>query len=451
MTINPLFAKVLATTAAFVLLLIPLSMIRDVIVERAHYRDSVAARIAEQWTGPQVLTGPVVALSYRVRYTEKVWLEDVRRHVNEEKTRTEMALLVPATLDANVVLPTEFRAYGIHEVPVYAADVRMTGTVTQSSIDAIKAAVEGFDAWLGAEIVLGVSDRRGLAAEPDIVVAAEPRLARPGADIAGGERIVSAALPLTLLDADFPFDVTLRLRGSASFGFVPLAAEGRYQLDSTWPHPSFSGRFLPMQRQISEAGFTAVWEVSRFASSAAQRLGACDSLDCAALQNDVFRVGFTDPVDIYVKAERASKYAVLFILVTFVAFFLLETLTGRYLHTVQYGLVGASLVVFFLLLLSFAEHIGFSAAYAIATVACATLAGFYLKPVLGPTLALVFILTQTTLNGLLFGILRSEDHALIAGTLLVFGVLTAVMAATRRVDWRRFGRRSGSEPQRVSS
>ncbi|MEM8981632.1 MAG: cell envelope integrity protein CreD [Pseudomonadota bacterium] len=442
MSINPLLSKGLATGLVFILLLIPLSSIRSIIDERAYYRSEVAGKIAAQWSGSQVISGPVVVLSYLRNVERKVWLEDERRHVMETQTEPAHTHLPATSVDWHIDVPTELRAYGIHAVPVYTSRHVITAQIAAGSLEKLAASIDDFNRWQAAELAIAVTDSRGLVSVPALKVNGIDLDAKPGSLASGLSQIVSGTFDIEALATELVIDVDLDLRGSSDIGVVPLAADGRYTIASEWPHPSFFGRFLPDQRDIDADGFTATWQISRFATSAAAILQGCDSLVCASLNDETLRVRLTDPVDIYLQASRATKYALLLILATFVAFFLMETLANKRLHTISYTLVGATLLVFYLLLLSLAEHIGFTAAYGIGAIACALLAAYYLVPSVGRAIASVFGAVHLLLNATLFGILRSEDHALLAGSLLVFGLLALVMVATRRVDWRRFDTRS---------
>jgi inner membrane protein len=223
---------------------------------------------------------------------------------------------------------------------------------------------------------------------------------------------------------------------------VPVGRESRVHLTSDWPHPSFIGEFLPVKREISSAGFDASWQTSFFATNMEDVLSRCADAKsgCDALVQDHFGVSFIDPVDQYLKSERAAKYAFLFIGLTFAGFFLTEVLRRVSVHPIQYGLVGLALAMFFLLLLSLSEHMGFGLAYLVAAAACVGLISYYVRYVLGSLgQGMAFGAALASLYALLYGILSSEDYALLMGSLLVFGLLAMVMVLTRRVSWSNLG------------
>jgi inner membrane protein len=222
--------------------------------------------------------------------------------------------------------------------------------------------------------------------------------------------------------AALPFSFTLELAGSEALALAPKGADTAVAMRADWPHPSFQGRFLPATHDIGANGFTANWRVSRFAAQSAR--------------DEAIAVSFIEPVGLYQMLERASKYGFLFIGLTAAAFMLLELLRRLAIHPIQYALVGLALAMFFLLLTALSEHIGFGAAYALATAACVALISAYLVRI-SKAVALFFGSSLTALYGVLYALLQSEDYALLGGSLLLFALLAAVMLGTRRVDWYR--------------
>jgi inner membrane protein len=301
----------------------------------------------------------------------------------------------------------------------------------------------------------GIADVRGLAGTPRLRIdRAEVELHEGfGSREAGGvhTRLAAADAGTTLrLNAS----LDLALGGTESLALVPLARSNFFRLESTWPHPRFGGNFLPGQRQVSAKGFTADWEVSSLATGAqAQFLAGhtvpcCDEVaptsrygdDHATAPTtggiDAVAVSLVDPVNIYSKADRATKYGLLFVVLTFVSFFMFELIKRLPIHPIQYALVGLALAIFFLLLISLSEHIAFDSAYLIAATACISLIGFYLSSVLrsrarGASFAAALAVLYTAL----YGLLASEDNALVLGAGLLFVCLATLMLATRRVDW----------------
>jgi len=217
---------------------------------------------------------------------------------------------------------------------------------------------------------------------------------------------------------------------------VPSAEQVRSTLAANWPHPSFIGRFLPENRDITAENFTADWNISRFASNIDSTLASCAAGNCTALLANNFGVSLVDPVDVYFKSERATKYGILFLGLTFTYFFLFEVMKGARIHPVQYLLVGLSLAVFYLLLIALAEHIPFLTAYLIAAAVCVTLIASYVRHALGDRLqGLLVAGAGALLYGVLYVIIGAEDYALLMGSTLVFTSLALAMSLTRRLDW----------------
>ena len=429
---HPLLSKLLIIGFLMALLAIPLAFVREAIAERTAYRDSATSEVARAHAGPQTITGPVLWLPYTETFLRTVKVDGKVGETREELvTEERVSIQFPKTLNTTGQLATETRLRGIFPVTVYTSQHASTGRFVWSEISPRHRSGQ---IALGQPLLLmGVSDARGLLSAPQL------RLA--GSVLPVGQAPRSAPLPLAarvdtaqlkpgaVLDFDLKFD----LAGTGSIGWVPLADENSVTLSSPWPHPSFGGDFLPRQRSVSASGFEATWRVTSLSSQAQAQFGQRGE---HASVPEQFSVSLGNPVDVYRLNERATKYASMFIVLTFAAFFVLEMVKRWRIHPMQYLMIGAALVLFFLLLLSLSEQIGFLSAYFIASVACIALLGHYLRHVLGgwrPGLAVSGLLVA--LYGVLYGILVSEDNALVMGSLLLFGVLAAIMFATRKLDW----------------
>jgi inner membrane protein len=231
-------------------------------------------------------------------------------------------------------------------------------------------------------------------------------------------------------EGSFDFTLNLILAGTQKLELVPLGSSNHFELQSSWRDPLFAGQFLPRTREISASGFHAVWEVSSLASQTQQQLSN-------GSQNvDTINVSLANLIDPYRLSDRAVKYGILFVLLTFGSFFLFELVKRMLIHPVQYLLVGFCLATFFLLLVSFSEHVPFGVAYLLASAACIGILTFYLVAVLRSTVyGLTFGAALTALYGCIYGLLISEDNALLLGSLLLFAVIAGAMVATRKIDW----------------
>lgn len=292
---------------------------------------------------------------------------------------------------------------------------------------------------------VAVGDARGIRSAT-IALAGTSLPVLPGTGHASHPRGFHAVLPGAVQAAGgvLQAEVALDLVGTGDLAFAPVADTTQVALGSNWPHPSFAGRFLPNDHDVNAQGFSAHWQLSALATSAPQELlnggAVCGWGDTTSNGKtrciETFGVSFMDPVSAYVLSDRATKYGLLFIALTFVGVGLVEVLKRLRVHPVQYLLVGSALAVFFLLLVSLTEHIAFAWAYLAASAACTLLLSFYASFVLrGVQAGAVFGAAVAALYGALYLLLQLEQSALVLGSLLLFAVLGAVMVATRRVDW----------------
>lgn len=432
----PLLSKTLVIGLLMLLLSIPLMMVLDVVQERASYRDSATHEVARAHSGPQVITGPVLYWPYTETFTRVVPVEgkgegDIGRTREVRVTEQRVHIGFPSRMDTRSQLDTETRMRGIFPVTVYTSHHESEGEFVLSEI---KPKMKDGEITLGQPMLLmGVSDLRGLLGVPQLQLGAQSLNIRQAP--AGAPLPLAAAIDATALKPGntLPLSLSFDLAGTGRIGWVPLADENTVSLKSGWPHPSFGGHFLPRTRAVGEDGFSATWQVPSLSTQAQQQFIESGSKE---VTHDTFSVDLEDPVDLYRLSERATKYGMMFIVLTFAAFFILEMVKRWRIHPMQYLMIGAALVLFFLLLLSLSEHLPFATAYAIASAACIGLLSHYLRHVLGgwrPGLGMSALLVA--LYGVLYGILVSEDSALMMGSLLLFGVLAAIMVATRKLDW----------------
>jgi inner membrane protein len=405
-------------------LLIPAQMIQGLIRERERTRDGAIAEVSGKWGRGQTLAGPILTVPYN-EYTRnkkgKVLSATVRH-----------AHFLPEKLSVTGTVRPEVRYRGIFEVMLYNGKLRMTGEFAPPkgkdlSID------PGDFLWNEAFLSLGISDLKGLKEIVrfqwgDKKVTAHPGI--PSKDILSSG--VSARVPLRGKRKTYPFSLELDLNGSRNLFFVPVGKETRVTLTSPWPSPSFQGEFLPESRSITAEGFSAGWKVLSLNRNFPQQwTGRNDQIATSA-----FGVDLLLPVDEYQKTMRTAKYALLFIALTFAAFFLLEVLSDRSIHPIQYLLVGLALVLFYSLLLSFTEHLRFPTSYFLAGAGIVgTIAAYSAAVLKSRALASIVAGIVTVLYGFLYILLQLEDYALLLGSLGLFVILGLFMYLTRRVDW----------------
>jgi inner membrane protein len=451
---NKLFQKVLIIVGLMLVIGVPLTMIQSTIQERSAYRAEAARSIAEDSVGYQRVQGPVLVMPYSEVYEvmEKVEGDDKRREPKRYRKQSRH-LVFPNQLDLDSTFNTERRHRGIHQVLMFNGLHEVSGNFVVPPLSALPHTVERSEITPGAPfLALAVQDVRGVRDIPKLTWGGRAVEFEQGSGLAATRQGLHA--PLQLADAGsglVKFSFSLDLAGMDRQEFVPVARNNHFKLKSPWPHPQFSGRFLPEQYTVGKSGFDASWRISSLATEAQQQILAQEvaawrgeakpaGVGGARESIDSFEVGFIEPVNVYSMADRATKYGLLFVALTFAAFFLFEVLKRLPIHPVQYALVGLALVLFFLLLVSLSEHIAFAVAYSAASVACIVLNGFYLAHVLGSwRRGLGFAVALTMLYATLFGLLSSESNALMMGAILLFAVLAAIMIATRKVNWYQLG------------
>ncbi|KFN51312.1 cell envelope integrity protein CreD [Arenimonas composti] len=422
------------------LLMIPLLMLYGLVAERQQRGAEVAAEIAQATAGNQTVVGPLLLVeAEQVTEPKRLVTRDgvIGEELEQERT-TVQYLVSPDTLHIHNDLRTERRGRSLFQVLLYHDAMRLQGRVTHT----VPATESGTTlrpqrAWL----VLGLGDNRGLRGL-DLKVNGAAASAEPGTRVEWLSAGLHVPVDVAALDRPLAFDWSLQLSGTGWLGWLPVAGETTVETRGDWPHPSFDGRHLPQAPEVREDGFTAAWSVSRLSSRVPQALTRCNVAGghCAALDEAGFGLRLVEPVDRYLMTDRAMKYALLFLVLVFGAVFLVEALAARPVHFVAYGLTGLALAMFYLLLLSLSEHLGFGPAYAIAATACAGLVAHYLAGVLGGVRrGAAFGLGLLGLYGVLFLLLRSEDYALLVGSLLLFVLLATVMTLTRRLDWANVG------------
>ena len=423
--------KVFTIGFLILLLLIPLNMVRGTVNDRSQNHQTARLDIHRTWGQTQTIAGPVLVLPYDVV---------VASDRGERFTNRRELYLLPAELAIDASVDSEIRYRGIHEVPVYSASIRLQGhfkAIDTERLDIDEASIH----WEGASIVVGVSDGRAIAETPNLELNGESIAFVPGGQLVDGlPPQIQVLLRDTLPDSraqTLEFDMMLRLKGSEALKFLPLGDTTRASMTSTWASPSFSGAYLPHSRDIGDSGFSADWQVSSSGRSLPSHW--TDGSDAAALAaSAAFGVDLFVPISVYRLTMRAVTYGVLFVVLTFVSYFMFEVIAGLRLHPLQYLMVGSANVIFFLLLISLAEHIGFGLSYVLSALASSGLVVGYSISVLGERgRAMIIGGILFTLYCFLYMTLKAETYALLAGSVGLWAALAMVMFLTRRIDWYR--------------
>ena len=434
---SPLFWKITTLIGCIVLLSLPLMMVRELINERADYRSEVVDAIEQSTSGSQKLAGPLIAIPI----TETLTRMENQKEVNYQ--RSWVYYWLPESLAVAGKQTVESRRVGIYSGQVWHNVLQI-----KASFDPLRlAALRKTNIVLGQpRLVVSVGDARGIGAIHAPEVTGNVLSVEPGLGISGDGAGIHMPMP-ALAEDNKPLEIafSLDLNGTGEFSLVPLGRNSELQLTSNWPHPGFLGSFLPTQREVSAAGYRAHWQSSWFANDMGSYFK--DDMEIPWSRLPAFSADVMSLADQYQLTDRATKYAILLIGLTFMAFFVFESLTRRPLHPMQYLLVGLSLVLFYLVLLALSEHIGFTAAWLAASLSGAVMNGIYLQAVLrGWRNSLLFVAALLLLDGVMWFLLHSEDSALLLGTGVLALALSVLMFLTRRVDWYALSLPKGTVP-----
>ena len=446
---SPAF-KFLLICFLILLLLVPLLIVLGLVSEREGRAGEVRREVARTWGGPQQVSGPFVVVPYTVR------LETRDGDKRVEQVQERRAVFLPEELTVKGRSTSQVLHRSIYEVNVYTATVALEGRFAAPDMADVDPGAIGVR-WRDATVVLGLGDVSGLKEAAALKISGEqdlpfaPSLGLPAANVNGIH--VKLAGAKSILPADeapprpFPFRIDLVFSGSSTLSFAPAARETRVALASDWPHPSFSGAFLPAERTVTDQGFTASWRVPHLARSVP---GAWSLAEAPIDRFGPYQFGVTfyQPVEFYDLVSRAVKYGVLFLGLGFMGVFVLELWSPRRVHPVQYLFVGLAMVFFYVLLLSLAEHTGFAAAYLAASAATGGMLSLYVaKAFESARTGLAMLALFAAIYAFLYLILTLEDYALLAGALLGFAALTGIMFATLKVDWSAGSARPSATPQ----
>ncbi len=428
---NSLGFKIIFTSLLALALMIPLTMVGGLIKERENRRLEAVQEVSSMWGSEQKIAGPVLVVPYWYAYTERVDNKNITRTVMEN------AFFLPETAHVSGKLIAEKRSRGLYEVVLYSLkELRVSGAFAGPDFRKLNITREQV-LWDQAYVAVGIPDTRGIQQGIKIKWNGRDISFMPGVKNMG---LYSTGIhaPIMNLHASerYNYSFAIDLRGSSSLSFLPLGKETTVDIDSTWPHPSFSGAYLPVQRHIGGDGFKAKWKVSHFGRNFPQEFIQKQMPSHEIFDRSSFGVRLFVPVDFYQKCERAVKYGFLFISLTFLAFFLFELFNRLSIHPLQYLMVGFAMCLFYLLFLSLSEHIGFVPSYGIASM-CVTMliTGYSVKVLKAKKPAGVMFGLLFGLYSVLYVLLENEDYALILGSVILFVILAAVMFLTRNVDW----------------
>jgi len=419
---SSILVKMILIGGIILILLIPSFMIQNLIRERESLQLEAELDIQDKWGSSQILAGPFLTVPY-YKSTE----------TDGRTVKKQVFLqLLPENLEVTGQIDPEVRYRGIYKVIVYQARILITGSFKAIEKTVSEAGITDVQ-WDQVRLHFGVSDLRGIDAALQLdwngtEFTADPG-AGPGAPISEGIQ-VSVAQPMSTPESYFSLE--LNLRGSQSLWFIPVGKTTHVAIESSWPHPGFTGAYIPDERTVSETGFEAEWTILHYNRNYPQTWQD-QSYD---FEYSSFGVDLLLPVDAYQKTTRSVKYAILFLTLTFTLIFFVEILNKNRVHPAQYLMVGASLILFYILLLSLSEQIGFLAAYLVAAAAIALQISAFMHMIIGSRkITLLTTLILILLYGYLYVLLQLQDYALLLGSVGLFIILSIIMVLSRKVNW----------------
>ncbi|MBL6683084.1 MAG: cell envelope integrity protein CreD [Cryomorphaceae bacterium] len=422
---KPMF-KMLSVAVLALLLLIPAGLIQNLIREREYTQENAINEMTSVWGGEQMLVGPYLTVPFDAPYT--VTNSDGTEEISYARN---YLYVLPEFLNGAVDVQPETRKLGIYEAVVYRGEANMQGEFKLP--DWTKAGVDPkYIHWDKVTLNVGISDLRGVEGAFDFEWN-EASLPLSSGLVTNDIYWSGVHSPVAIeSQEELRFKFSTTLRGSRRFSVVPLGKQTTFSMVSPWAEPNFEGSFATTKYEPTAEGFSAHWEVSHLNRNYPQSWVGKKYTPA----NDFFGTEFIKTVDNYSKSTRVAKYAILIIALTFMVFYFSELMKGAKVNALQYVLVGLALVLFYTLLLSFSEHIGFNAAYLVAALMTVLMEFFYARSVLGSTkLAAYVAATLTLLYSFIFILIQLKDFALLAGSLGLFVILAGIMFISRRIQW----------------
>ena len=452
-TVSPVTKKIVFLFVLTILLWIPLKLIGNLINDRGSLYNQTIINIGNEWGKSQKIIAPVITISYTdtsINNKDSVSNASNTKAVAVVPVERKFAIL-PEELNATIEMKDEVRQRGIYNATVYNANVKLKGYFSTKDFPEDKKV-------LGC-VSIGLTDTKALIKINKFKIGDMDLEAMSG----------TMAVPLitngisgqlgpehnNMMDKEkIPFEIDIDFRGSRDISILPLGKKNHFEIKSNWKSPSFSG-VLPTERTIDENGFSAVWEVSNLIRNYPQIIDVNNDQFSDFYQdgvvyneydettyfdnnddgNTIVKVALFDSVTSYTQIYRACKYGILFIMMSLVVVYIFEVVSKKAAHYVQYGVVGFSLVIFYLLLLSLSEHIGFEWAYLVSSLAIVIPNSMYITSMTSnKKFGIGMFIFLSGIYAILFSILRMEQYALLTGSLLILAVLYAVMYLTKKAD-----------------
>lgn len=426
---NNIYLKTITIIIIGLLLLIPTSMIKNLIFERETTQKEAINEVSSKWGQEQTISGPYISIPY-FRYVKEFSKKDSVERIIQLK---EFIHILPTELNISGVIKPEPRYRGIYEIVVYNSKLNISGKFTKLNLSELDIPLKDIQIEK-AYFTVGINDLRGI--EEQVSLNWNNNLFSFNPGVASNDVVesgINAKINLNPQDSSiYNFSFSLNLKGSQLLYFTPVGKVTDINISSTWKNPSFNGAFLPDSRKITDSGFIAHWNVLHLNRNYPQIWTG----SVYSIKESSFGIDLLLPVDNYQKSYRSIRYAILFIGFTFLVFFFIEALNKVFIHPIQYILVGIALIVFYTLLLSISEHIRYNSAFIISALATLMLIAGYIKAILKSN-KLTYLISGIllVLYTFIFVIIQLQDYALLIGSIGIFIILGLVMYFSRKIDW----------------
>lgn len=414
------------------LLLIPSAWVTSLIEERQTRAQEAIQEVSEKWSGEQYLTGPILVLPYN-KYIVTEVIDTNKKVQKKVEVITKEAFFLPHQLQINGALKPENRNRGIFDIVVYHSNMHMKGYFEKPNVTALGIKEEEV-LWSKAYLVNGVSDLRGLGENPVVVFNNKNYPSEPTNLIENNvllEKNFASFVDVTATDSLLHFEISFPLKGSSKLFLYPMGKSTQVLLSGTWSDPKFDGNYLPENSMVGDT-FSANWKILSFNRSFPQQW----IKQPADILSTAFGVVLLMPVDQYQKSIRTAKYGILIILLTFASLFLIELLVKKSIHPFQYILIGAALIIYYTLLISVSEHLGFNLAYLISSVTIIALISLYSVSIFhNNKISLLLTALLTAFYSYIFIITQQQDFALLLGSVALLIIIATLMFVSRKIDW----------------
>lgn len=429
-------AKIIMVGFLTLVLLIPLQLVKSLIWERAERQKEVVTEINDKWGGSVYFYGPVLKVPYTI-YEESRLVDEKTKKVTFQRTRyTEYAYFFPDELKADATVGTEEKSYNNYQSVVFNSKMNFKGNYSKPDFSSRTIAEEDIQ-WEKASVIIKTNNIKGIKGGVTMDLAGKKHAFEPVAQDDDRDTVASLETHAINLKEMFAgtnasFNLDISFNGSEQIKIVPIGKQTETKMASNWHSPKFTGNFLPESKAVSKDGFTSNWNISFLNRPFVQQyFGTLPNL-----AEYSFDVDFVIPVDQYQQTERASKYGFLVIGLTFLVFFLIQTISKINIHIFQYSMIGLALIMFYTLLISITEHSTFQLAYIIAAAAVVVMITLYSVSILKGIKFPMFIASSlSALYLFIYVIIQLEDYALLVGSIGLFLILGAVMYISRKIDW----------------